>query len=67
MRTTIDLDDALVNAALDLTGLRTKSEVARLALQELVRSRKRKRLTDLAGKIRFRGSFDHKKMRKLRE
>jgi Arc/MetJ family transcription regulator len=67
MRTTIDIDEKLVNAAMELTGARTKSEVVHLALQELVTSRKKKQLTDLAGKIRFRNSFDHKAMRKLRE
>jgi Arc/MetJ family transcription regulator len=66
MRTNIVLDDDLVGEALDLTGARTKKEVIHLALQELVRSRKKKPLTDLAGKIRFRSGFDHKAMRKLR-
>lgn len=67
MRTTIDLDDALVNAAMELTGARTKSEVVRLALQELVRRRSEGQLTALAGKIRFTKGFEHKAMRKLRE
>jgi Arc/MetJ family transcription regulator len=67
MRTTVDLDQELLDAALHLTDARTKSEVVHIALQELVRSRKKKRLIDLAGKIRFIGSFDDKSMRKLRE
>jgi len=66
MRTNIVLDDDLVEEALAATGARTKKEVVHLALQELVRSRKKKSLTDLAGKIRFRNGFDHKAMRKLR-
>jgi Arc/MetJ family transcription regulator len=66
MRTNIVLDDDLVNEALQVTGVRTKREVVHVALQELVRSRKKKPLTDLAGKIRFRNGFDHKTMRKLR-
>jgi len=65
MRTTIDLDDKLVNAAMRLTGARTKSEAVRIALQQLVRSRKQKSLTDLAGRIRFTSDLDHKAMRKL--
>jgi len=67
MRTTIDLDDALVNAAMQLSGARTKSEVVQIALRELIRSRGKKSLADLAGKIRFRSGFDHEVMRKLRE
>jgi Arc/MetJ family transcription regulator len=66
MRTNIVLDDDLVDEALTITGARTKKEVVHLALQELVRSRKKKPLTELAGKIRFRRGFDHKAMRKLR-
>jgi Arc/MetJ family transcription regulator len=67
VRTTVDIDETLMYAALELTGARTKSEVVHLALQELIRSRTKKPLTDLAGKIRFRSGFDHKAMRKLRE
>ena len=66
MRTNIVLDDDLVDEALEMTGARTKREVVHLALQELVRSRKKKNLADLAGQIRFRSGFDHKSLRKLR-
>lgn len=66
MRTNIVLDDALVHEALALTGSRTKKEVVHLALEELVRSRKKKNLADLAGRVRFRKGFDHKAIRKLR-
>jgi Arc/MetJ family transcription regulator len=51
---------------MNATGARTKKDVVNLALQELVRSRKKKNLADLAGRIRFREGFDHKAMRKLR-
>ena len=66
MRTDIVLDDDLVKEALALTGARTKREVVHLALQELVRSLRKKSLADLARRIRFRNGFDHKAMRKLR-
>lgn len=66
MRTNIVLDDDLVDEALEITGARSKKQVVHIALQELVKSRKKKPLTDLAGKIRFRRGFDHKAMRKLR-
>jgi Arc/MetJ family transcription regulator len=66
MRTNIDLDDELLNEAMSLTGVRTKKEVVHLALQEFVRSRRKKNLLDLAGRIQFRKGFDHKKLRKLR-
>ena len=66
MRTTIDVDENLLNAAMKLTGARTKSEAVRIALQELVRSRTKKHLLDLAGKIQFTRGFGHKAFRKLR-
>ena len=66
MRTNIVLDDELIEEALELTGARTRKDVVHLALQELVRSRKKKNLTDLAGRIRFRKNFDAKAVRKLR-
>jgi Arc/MetJ family transcription regulator len=66
MRTNIVLDDELLDEALQVTGARTKKEVVHIALEELVRSRKKKSLADLAGKIRFRSGFDHKTLRKLR-
>ena len=66
MRTNIDLDDELVKEAMEATGVRTKKDVVHLALQELVRARRKKNLLDLAGRIQFRRNFDHKKLRKLR-
>jgi Arc/MetJ family transcription regulator len=66
MRTNIVLDDQLVEEALAVTGARTKREVVHLALQELVQSRKKKNLADLAGRIRFRAGFNHKSLRRTR-
>jgi Arc/MetJ family transcription regulator len=66
MRTNIVLDDKLVEEAQVLTGLRTKKEVVHLALSELVRSRRKKDLADLAGRVRFAKDFDHKALRELR-
>jgi len=53
MRTNIVLDNDLVEEALTLTGAKTKSELVRLAIVELIRSRKRENLHDLAGQIQF--------------
>ena len=66
MRTNIVLDDNLVEEAFALTGARTKRELVRLALEELIRTRKKKSLFDLAGKLELREDFDHKALRKLR-
>jgi len=67
MRTNIVLDDELVQEAFSLTGARTKKELVHLALEELVRIRRKKDLMDLTGRIQFSGDFDHKKLRTTRD
>lgn len=66
MRTNVVLDDELMTEAFSLTGARTKKDLIHLALQELVRIRRRKNLIDLAGKIKLRADYDHKALRALR-
>ena len=66
MQTTLNLDEALLNEALQLTNLATQDELINLALQELVRSRREKNLLDLAGQIQFVSDFDHKALRETR-
>ena len=68
MTTTTVLDDDLLAEAFALTAARTKRELIHLALQVLIRTRKKKHnLLDLAGEIRFSNGFDHEDARKLRE
>jgi Arc/MetJ family transcription regulator len=66
MKITLDLDEALLNEALELTKLSTQEELLNLALKELVRSRRKKNLLDLAGQIQFVQDFDHKALREIR-
>ncbi len=66
MRTNVVLDDELVREAFGLTGVRTKKDLIHLALEELIRVRRKKDLTELAGRIHFRRGFDHKRQRELR-
>lgn len=66
MRTNVVLNDELVEEAKRLTGVRTKREVIELALVELVRRRKRKNLTELAGQVELVDDFDHKALREVR-
>ena len=58
MRTNIDIDDVLMNEALEQTQARTKKEVVETALRELVASRKRRRALDLEGRITWQGDLD---------
>ena len=66
MRTNVELDDALMEEAFQLTNVRTKKELLNLALQELIRSRKKKDLLDLAGKIQLSDNYDYKVLRESR-
>ena len=66
MRTNIVLDDALMQEAFALTGVRTRRELVHLALVELLRRRRKRDLTELAGRIRLRDDFDHKASRHTR-
>lgn len=66
VRTNVVLDDDLVSEAFAVTGLRTKKELLREALKELIRARKKRDLSGLAGRIRFRDDFDHKDLRDVR-
>lgn len=65
MTTQVVLDDQMIEEGLRMTGLRTQQELLALALAELIRSRSKKNLLDLAGEIRFREGFDHKALREL--
>lgn len=66
METNVNLNDALLREAFRLTDARTEEELLNLALQELVRSRQKKNLLDLAGQIQFADDFDHKVLRETR-
>ncbi len=66
MQITLNLDESLLNEALLLTNLTAQEELIKLALQELVRSRRQKNLLELAGQIEFAPDFDHKALRETR-
>ena len=63
MRTNIVIDDHLLDEAFSLTKLKTKKELIRTALEELIENRKKMDLRKIKGKINFRDDYDYKKMR----
>lgn len=63
MRTNIVIDEALMREAIALSRLRTKREVVHRALQEFVRSLKKRDLRELRGRIRLSAGYDYKKAR----
>ena len=66
MRTNIVIDETLLRAAFSVSEARTKKDLIHEALRVLVSIRKRKDLTELAGKIDFSDEYDHKALRKMR-
>jgi len=66
MQITLDIDESLISEALQLTHLSRQEDLINLALQELVKSRRKKNLLDLAGQIQFASNFDHKALRETR-
>jgi Arc/MetJ family transcription regulator len=66
VRTNIVIDDELLEEAFSVSRARTKKDLVHEALSELIRLRKRKDLSELAGSIEFHQGYDHKKLRKMR-
>jgi Arc/MetJ family transcription regulator len=51
MRTTMAINEKLLDEAKALSGARTKKEVVEIALDEFIRRRKARKLLDLEGKV----------------
>jgi Arc/MetJ family transcription regulator len=66
MQITLNLDESLLSEASQLTSINTQEDLINLALKELVTSRRKKNLLDLAGQIQFSPDFDHKDLRETR-
>lgn len=64
MRTNVVIDDYLINEAFKLTKLKTKKELIKTALMELIENRKKMDLRKIKGKINFRDDYDYKEMRR---
>lgn len=58
MRTNIEIDDALMREARELTGVKTKREMVDLALRELVARHRRLGVLELRGRIHWEGDLE---------
>ncbi len=58
MRTNIDLNDQLIEQALQLSHAKTKKEVVGLALANFVQMLQRQQLLGLRGKVAWEGDLD---------
>lgn len=57
-RTNIDLDDQLVEEGLRVFKCKTKKELIHLALQELLKTEKRKEILKLRGQVQWAGDLN---------
>lgn len=51
MRTTLELPDNLLKEAMEILNTKTKSDTIKQALEEIIRTHKRKKLITYRGKI----------------
>ncbi len=58
MRTNVVIDDDLMKAALDATGLKTKRAVIEAGLQTLLRLNRQSELKNLRGKLNWEGDLN---------
>ncbi len=64
MRTTVVIDDTLLNEAFKYSQLHTKKDLINEALREFVEHRKRMDLRKLRGNIQFQEEYDYKGLRR---
>ena len=58
MRTSIVIDDKLLEDALRLTGLKSKREVVELGLRTILRLHQQESIRELRGKLMWEGDLD---------
>jgi Arc/MetJ family transcription regulator len=58
MRTNIDIDEKLIEAAMKLTGIKTKKATVEAALRQMVSLKKQERIRELRGKFKWEGNLD---------
>jgi Arc/MetJ family transcription regulator len=64
MRTNVDIDDELIEQVKKEFNLKTKREAIHLALQEVLKMKKRRKLLGLRGNVKWEGNLN--KMRENR-
>ena len=65
MRTNIVLDDALIERARQLTGIKTKRQVIQEALRTLIQLREQSEIRQLRGKLKWEGNLDEQRKSRL--
>ena len=58
MRTNIEINDELIEKALNLSGLKTKRAAVEAGLRMLIRVKEQEEILKLPGKVRWEGDLD---------
>lgn len=58
MRTNIEIDNDLMDSALQLSKIKTKKEVVKRALENFIKELRRKEMLKLRGKVEWEGDLD---------
>jgi Arc/MetJ family transcription regulator len=64
MRTTLNLDDDALAAAMEVAGDKTKTEIVNEALRSFALARRRCKLLELRGKTHWEGDLDRLRKRR---
>ena len=64
LRTTLNIDDEALEAAMKVSEGRTKTEVVNEALRRFARAKGRRQLLDLRGKVVWEGNVDRLRKRR---
>lgn len=67
MRTNIDLDDRLLEAAFRCAPVKSKKDLVHLVLREFIEHHQRKDLRELRGRVGIRPDYDHKALREYKD
>ena len=67
MRTNIVIDDELMKAALEATGLETQRAVVEAALKLVVRLKAQERIRDLRGRVSCEGDLEASRLSRFEE
>jgi len=67
MRTNVMLDDALIERARQLTGIKTKRKVIQEALRTLIQLREQYEIRQLRGKLKWEGNLDEQRKSRMPE
>lgn len=67
MRTSIVLDDKLMERAQKLTGIKTKRELVQVALQTLISLHKKGDFHNLRGRLKWEGNLHEQRLSRTRD